>query len=180
MKFFTLPIALLLLCVAGRAQSNDGTVVLPARLSYKGKVEKKVDRFTGKTSFTLKGGTVYGTVTSGLSFLAYTSLDENEKEPPFYMFSLAITSKQNLRAADPTLYALVDGARKNVGRMIIAADDVVMGFHLVTYSLPISYTELSKLSTAKKVEMKFDDIEFELTDSHRNALLDFLAYSQGR
>lgn len=181
MKLFTLPLTLLLLCAAARSQTDAGVTLLPHRLAYEGKLEKKVDRFTGETSYMLKGGKVYGgDGLSGIFFLAYTKAGEKEKETSLYMFTLGISSKVDVRANDPTLYAIVDSDKKNYGRMILAAADELQGYHVITYTVPISYVELSKLSTAKKVEMRFDGVEFELSEGNRNALMDFIAYSQGR
>lgn len=178
-KLCSLFAAALLLSAPAQAQSDVTT--LPNRLNHKAKIIKSYDKFEDMTMLAVEWMKVAGTETNGLSiqFIAGTKGKIFKEAPPIIGIGIMALTRAPVEAKDAHLFAIVDGTPGTLGEMKFSSRSYEAPLYMVSYSLLLPFGKVAKLATADKVEMRFDGIEFELTDEHRRALLEFLTYARG-
>lgn len=164
------------------AQTGDTRKDLPSRLRHPGKIFSSYDRFEDITMLAVDWMLVAGTKYNGLSiqFIAGTKGKTFTAPPPIVGVGILALTSNPAEAKDSRLYALVNGEPVVLGEMKLSSRTNEHPLYSVSYSLLLPYDKVSRIAAAEKVEVRFDGIEFELTDDHRNALLDLLAYARGQ
>ncbi|HEY0169443.1 MAG TPA: hypothetical protein VGB98_00200 [Pyrinomonadaceae bacterium] len=164
MKFFTLIFALLVLSVVVSAQDTPAV-----------ELKSKYDRYENKTTVTLSELVMKGPDVR-LYLGAAASFDgERPKEwTPRILLSISIISKMPLKANDAELYALLDGTPFEIGSLEPIAFKPDGIYSLTMYGVLLPAERLSRIATAKKAEMRFDGVEFALSDAQQLKIIEFL------
>lgn len=154
---------------------------MPRRNCRDCKVTSTHDRFRNKTELTLFPMTVFdgpGGVLSLSLQAEYEGAIQKGYRREFVIALISLT-KTFARAGDTELYALVNGEPVSFGKLLPVKQFTDGPFFVVSYANLIDRNTLAKLALAKKVEMRFDTLEFKLSPDQQVAMLDFLAYADG-
>ncbi|MGB9178244.1 MAG: hypothetical protein WCB68_03275 [Pyrinomonadaceae bacterium] len=175
-------VILLAICPFTVEGQNNNSANLPKHFKYSATIQRSYDRFKDVTALQLSPMLVAGDKNTGLYLSltsAYDGTNPSSAKRQNYVIGLIAMSDTPLRAKDTMLLSIIDGERLEIGTfefLGIVRDGVS---YISTYSLYGDQKIIAKIAHAKKVEMQFDGIEFEVTDEQRNAIIDFIQYAIG-
>lgn len=175
---YLLASAVLCLCAhhLGFAQGQE----MPRRSCRECVITKTYHPTSNSTVVLLKLMTV-ADVTEGKMYFSLATSSRPNDPGTRNVVSLGITfiAKQLIEAKDPMLRAQADDSAINLGRLAHSNTDTEADLKISGYGGLANSADILKLGQSKEVDMSFDGIKFRLTDEHKAAILDFLAYGEG-
>ncbi|HEY8226381.1 MAG TPA: hypothetical protein VIG25_13965 [Pyrinomonadaceae bacterium] len=179
MKILLVPV---LLCVCASQSVFAQGVEMPQRSCRECVITKEYDAPKDRTKVLLKqmpvaevpGGTMY--IALGTHY--YGGHYKSVYNKVVYV-TVTFIAKPLFEAKDTELKALADEKPITFGKLTLSVTDSKRDRKISIYMGMSGREDVLKLGQAKKVRMSLDGIEFQLTDEHRAAILDFLAYGDG-
>ena len=168
----------LLLCFCGQVVGFAQSQEMPRRNCRECVITKTYQPVTKSTLVLLKPMSVADVSEGKMYFSLATSYNDSGIRR---VVSVGVTfiAKQLIEAKDPALRAQADESAINLGRLAHSRTNTEAGLKISSYDGLADWEDVLKLGQCKRVDIDFDGIKFRLTDEHKAAILDFLAYGEG-